>query len=62
MRDDVVQHLADAAREQARRDGGSVRNVGKIWPQKTEIVSYYEERLLLYLTANNIADENADRR
>ena len=40
--------LSDAPREQARqRDGGSGR---------------YEEGLLLYLTVNNIAEDNADRR
>ena len=51
-RNDVVRRLADAA-----RDGG----IGKFDP-KTESVSCYEERLLLHLTANNIADEHADRR
>ena len=29
---------------------------------KTETVSSYDERLLLYLTANNIPDNNPDRR
>ena len=57
MRDDVVRCLADAAIEQAKRDGGSDRDVGRVCP-----VSCYEERLLLYLTANNIPDDNADRR
>ena len=40
---------------------GLIGTLGKIDP-KTETVSYYEERLLLYLTANNIADDNGDRR
>ena len=29
MRNDVVRRLAEVAREQARRDGGSDRDVGK---------------------------------
>ena len=61
MRDAVVRHLADAARQQARRDG-LIGTLGKFDP-KTETVSCYEERLLLlYLAANNIADDNAVRR
>ena len=40
---------------------GLVGTLGKFDP-KTKTVSCYEERLLLYLTANNIADDIADRR
>ena len=40
---------------------GLIGTLGKFDP-KTEMVTCYEERLLLYLTANNIADDNADRR
>ena len=41
---------------------GLIGMLGKFDP-KTETVSCYEERLLLlYLTANNIADDNTDRR
>ena len=39
---------------------GLIGTLGK-FALKTETVSCYEERLLLYLTANNIADDNADR-
>ena len=38
-----------------------IGTLGKFDP-KTETVLCYEEPLLLYLTANNIADDNADRR
>ena len=52
MRDYVVRSLAETALEQARqRNGGSNRDI-KVCP-KTETVSCYEARLLLYLTANN---------
>ncbi|KAK2160815.1 hypothetical protein NP493_1626g00022 [Ridgeia piscesae] len=40
---------------------GLIGTLGKFDPN-TKTVSCYEERLLLYLTANNIADDNADRR
>ena len=40
---------------------GLIGTLGKFDP-KTNTVSCYEERLLLYLTANTIADDNADRR
>ena len=40
---------------------GLIGTLGKFDP-KTETVSRYEERLLLYMTANNIADDNAERR
>ena len=38
-----------------------IGTLGKFDP-RTETVSCYEERSLLYLTANNTADENAGRR
>ena len=40
---------------------GLIGTLGKFDP-KPESVSCYEERLLFYLTANNIADDYADRR
>ena len=40
---------------------GLLRTFGK-FHRKTETVSCYEERLLLYSTANNIVDDNAARR
>ena len=38
---------------------GLIETLGKFDP-KTGTVSCYDERLLLFLTANNIPDDNAD--
>ena len=58
--DDLVFESESTSRKQ---DGRRHRHFGEFDP-KTETVTSYEERLKLYLVANNIAtnDANAERR
>ena len=59
--DDLVFESKSTSRE--NNMAGLIGTLGKFDP-KTETVTSYEERLKLYLVANNIAanDENAERR